>query len=79
MPPDLAVVPLKRLWAGEMTSERILSEIRESCPGLILLGGGNGELLLHGLLVENYRLVYRDTEHRLFAHKSIAKKALYGQ
>jgi hypothetical protein len=41
LPPNLAVVMLKRLWSGDMTNDRIAAELREFKPGLILLIGVN--------------------------------------
>ncbi|HYG35021.1 MAG TPA: glycosyltransferase family 39 protein, partial [Clostridia bacterium] len=37
MPPQIAVNPLKRFWAGEMTHARLAQELAKTKPGLILL------------------------------------------
>ena len=77
MPPDLAVVMLKRLWSGEMTNAKINEEIEAIKPGLILLANDTRVMPFQQLLQTEYRLVYQDSIHRLYAHKSIANKAEY--
>ncbi|MHB8522301.1 MAG: hypothetical protein ACYDH9_16295 [Limisphaerales bacterium] len=77
MPPDLAVVPLKRLWAGSMTNERITSEMRQIKPEIILLRNGARDLPFQDLIDAEYRLVYQDSDHRLYTTKSLAKRAGY--
>jgi hypothetical protein len=74
MPPDLAVVVLKRFWAGEMTYERMRKDLVEYKPGVILLRNSGREPPFQALLQSDYRIVYEDNEHRLYAHKSISKK-----
>ena len=75
MPPPLAVVPLKRLWSGDMTNARIAQELRKFKPGVILLRNDSREKPFQSLLNSEYRLVYVDGEHLLYADKAIAKKA----
>jgi hypothetical protein len=75
MPPNLAVVMFKRLWSGEMTSEKIASELKAVEPGLILTANDTRMRPYQDLLKTNYRLVYEDDSLRLYAHKSIATKA----
>jgi hypothetical protein len=75
MPPDLAVVPLKRLWAGQMTNARIAAEMTEVKPEIILLKGTTADTPFNDLLAAEYRPVYEDAEHRLYARKSVAKQA----
>lgn len=74
LPPDLAVVMLKRFWSGEMTNARLAREVKEYAPGLILLGTRVSRTPLDELLQSEYRLVYFDNDHRLYAHKSISNK-----
>ena len=74
MPPPLAVVPLKRLWSGDMTNARIAEELRRFKPGVILLRNDAREKPFQALLNSEYRLVYVDGEHLLYAHKAIAKR-----
>jgi len=74
MPPQLAVVPLKRLWSGEMTNAGIREQMQEFRPGLVALRNDTRETPFQDLLSTEYRLVYQDAENRLYAHKSIANK-----
>jgi hypothetical protein len=74
MPPDLAVIMLKRFWSGEMTNARLASELREIKPGLILLRNDGRERPFQDLIFSEYRLVYEDAEHRLYVHRTISKK-----
>ncbi len=69
MPPELAVVPLKRLWAGDMTNARIAEEMSEVKPEIILLKSGTTDTPFNHLLAAEYRPVYEDGEHRLYARK----------
>ena len=71
--PQLAVVPIKRVWAGEITNDRIVKEMLKYRPGLILLLNDARELPFNDLLQAEYQPVYMDKESRLYAHKSIAK------
>ncbi len=75
MPPQLAVVPLKRLWAGDMTGARIASEMSESKPEIILLKSTTTETPFSDLLGAEYRVIYEDGRHRLYARRTVAKQA----
>jgi len=75
MPPDLAVLPLKRFWSGEMTNERLAAELEKYQPGLILLANDGRSVPFQRLLEADYHLVYFDPGHRLYAHSSISRKA----
>jgi hypothetical protein len=74
VPPQLAVIPLKRLWSGEMTNARIRNEVQKYKPGLVVLRNDSRETPFQDLLNSEYRLVYQDPDNRLYAHKSIANK-----
>jgi hypothetical protein len=74
LPPDLAVVPLKRLWAGDMNNAKITAELATTKPGLILLTIDTNGRPFQDLLNTEYQLVYDDGSHRLYALKSIANK-----
>jgi hypothetical protein len=74
MPPALAVITLKRLWSGDMTNARIVEELKLSKPGLMLLKNQTAELPFSDWMQTEYRLVYQDGRHNLYAHKSIANK-----
>ena len=77
MPPDLAVVPLKRLWSGEMTNARVEEEMRTIQPEVILLRNDTREVPFQDLLDAEYRVVYQDADHRLYTKKALAKQAGY--
>src|SRR5207302_1276305 len=74
LPPQLAVVSLKRLWSGEITGGAIADEVRNYMPGLIALRNDSRELPFQELLNAEYRLVYQDADNRLYAHRSIANQ-----
>lgn len=75
-PPHLAMISLKRLWSGEMTTARLVSEVESVKPGLILLSNDASEHPFQGLLNREYRLVYQDASSLLYAHRSISRKPL---
>jgi hypothetical protein len=77
MPPKLAIVSLKRLWSGDMTNAKIEAELWETKPGLIMLANDTRAVPFQDLLEKEYRMVYQDDKHRLYAHRSIASKAQY--
>jgi hypothetical protein len=77
MPPQLAVVPLKRLWSGDMTNTRIGAEMAQVKPEIILLRSNSTDTTLNDLIAAEYRPIYEDGKHRLYARKSVAKQAGY--
>ena len=77
VPPRLAILSLKRFWTGEMSNARLVSELEAVRPGLMLLVNDPGERCFQDLLNGDYQLVYEDAASRLYALKSIARKALY--
>jgi hypothetical protein len=77
LPPKLAVVSLKRFWSGDMTSARLVEELRMAQPGLVLLGNDTRDLPFGDWLAREYRMVYQDNKHRLYAHVTIVDKAEY--
>ena len=74
MPPALAVITLKRLWSGDMTNVRLVEELKVTKPELMLLKNQTAELPFSDWLQSEYRLVYQDSRHNLYAHKSVANK-----
>jgi hypothetical protein len=66
MPPGLAVMPLKRFWAGEMSNERIVVEMRTYQPEIILLANDGREVPFQRFLEREYHLAYFDSQHRLY-------------
>jgi hypothetical protein len=77
MPPQLAVLPLKRFWSGDMTNARFASELAAAKPELLLLRNDTRERPFQAWLEAEYRLVYQDAQHRLFARRAVAKAAGY--
>ena len=77
MPPQLAVVPLKRLWSGDMTRARIGAEMAQVKPEIILLRSSTTDTPFNDLIAAEYRPVYEDGNHRLYVKKSLAKQAGY--
>ncbi len=73
LPPDLAVVMLKRYWSGEMTSARLTEDLRSFKPELMLLRNDTKPRPFHGLLNSQYQLVYMDADNLLYVLKSIAR------
>ena len=74
MPPHLAVISLKRFWAGEISNQKIIDELATVKPSLILLANDNKQLFFQDILARDYRLVYRDADNCLYAHQSISRK-----
>jgi hypothetical protein len=77
VPPKLGIVPLKRLWSGDLTNAKITAELWEIKPGVILLGNGARALPFDDLLTAEYRLVYQDDKLRLYAQKAVIAQAKY--
>ena len=77
MPPELAVVPLKRLWSGDLTNARIVERMRAIKPEVILLRNDTREVPFQGLIDAEYRVVYQDADHRLYTQRALAKQAGY--
>jgi hypothetical protein len=76
VPPHLAMISLKRLWSGEMTTQRLASEVEAAMPGLVLLPNNATEAPFQALLNREYRLVYQDPNNLLYAHRTISRKPL---
>jgi hypothetical protein len=72
LPPDLAVLVLKRYWSGEMTSARLTEDLRSFKPELMLLGNDSRQRPFHDFLNAEYQLIYMDGNNLLYVHKSIA-------
>jgi hypothetical protein len=75
MPPPLAIVPLKRLWAGDMTNARIAEEMARYRPEVILLRNDTREVPFQDLLQADYRMIYQDEAQRLYASRATIKQA----
>jgi len=77
LPPRLAVLSLKRFWTGDISTAQVVAELESIKPGLIFLANDTRELAYQGLLNREYQLVYQDSANRLYAHRSIVRKAKY--
>jgi hypothetical protein len=78
MPPRLAMISLKRLWSGDMTSAKLAEQMSAIKPGLILLRNDTRELPFQDLIDRNYRMTYQDFTYRLFVNKAIVNKPPLG-
>jgi hypothetical protein len=76
LPPRLAVLATKRFWAGEMTNARLVEELTAYKPELIVRNNDGREVPFQDLLQTEYRLVYEDGADRLYAHRTVVRKAL---
>lgn len=74
MPPDLAVVMLKRYWSGEITDDRIAADLTQYQPGIILLRNDSRQRPFHQLLDGNYHLIYMDNDHLVYQHNAPAAR-----
>jgi hypothetical protein len=72
LPPDLAVVVLKRYWSGEMTNARLTEDLRSFKPELMLLRNDTKPRPFRDLLNTQYQLIYMDAGNLLYVRKSIA-------
>jgi hypothetical protein len=75
MPPPLAVMPLKRLWAGDMTNARLAAEVSRFKPEIILLRNDTREVAFQDLLDTDYHMIYQDERQRLYAERATIKRA----
>ena len=75
MPPKLAVAALKRFWSGDLTNTRLVEELRSVQPGVILLKNDTQERPFQAWMQTEYRLVYEDARHRLYARKALIDQA----
>ena len=71
LPPQLGVISLKRFWSGDMSTGQFVEILRAAKPGLMLLQNSTQELSFGDLLNSEYRLIYEDSTHRLYARNSV--------
>jgi len=74
LPPNLAVLSLKRMWSGDMTNERLVRELQNIEPGVLVLGPTTRERPYQSLLEQRYRLVYEDADVRVYGLKTLLEK-----
>lgn len=70
MPPELAVVTLKRFWSGQITTQNIVETCQRDHPEQLLLNPAKITDDWNELL-KNYEIVYRDTNFVLFASNQL--------
>jgi len=75
LPPKLGVVSLKRFWSGDLTNARLTEELEAAKPGILLLKNHAREIPFAALIQAQYRLIYEDSDHRLYANREVLKKA----
>jgi 4-amino-4-deoxy-L-arabinose transferase-like glycosyltransferase len=73
LPPDLAVVVMKRFWSGEMTGTRLTEDLRSSKPELMLLRNDTNPRPFRELLDAEYQLTYIDADNRLYVRKAMVR------
>ena len=73
--PSLAVMPIKRLWAGELDNAGIRRELEHYKPEMLVLLNDGRDVPFRELLDAQYQMVYMDSDNRMYALKAIARKA----
>ncbi len=71
VPPELAVLPAKRFWSGQITDHAILTAIRRRRPEQILLTREFPDADMERFVSEEYSLAYEDATYRLYLNKSL--------
>jgi 4-amino-4-deoxy-L-arabinose transferase-like glycosyltransferase len=72
VPPELAVVVLKRFWSGQITTHEIVEVCRKYKPDQLLLVKSRSIKEWRDLLVENYVEFYKDEHFVLYVTKHSA-------
>jgi 4-amino-4-deoxy-L-arabinose transferase-like glycosyltransferase len=72
VPPELAVVMLKRYWSGQITPEQIVETCRRYKPEQLLLYRARVGSEWKELLKAEYQTAYQDTNYVLFVTKHLA-------
>ncbi|MBU6402754.1 MAG: hypothetical protein KGS61_20735, partial [Verrucomicrobia bacterium] len=75
LPPQIGIIPLKRLWSGDMTNDQMAAEMQRVKPELVLLRNDGNEVPFQRLLDTAYRLVYEDADQRLYATSAVIREA----
>jgi 4-amino-4-deoxy-L-arabinose transferase-like glycosyltransferase len=70
--PELAVMPRKRFWSGQISKEQILATVKQYRPEQILLDSGPLDPGMREFVESGYRVVYQDWDHCLYVAKSLA-------
>lgn len=70
MPPEIAVVSLKRFWSGQITAQEIVDTCKRYRPEQVLFSPGDANSEWQDFL-KDYSLVYRDIDNLLFVRTSL--------
>jgi 4-amino-4-deoxy-L-arabinose transferase-like glycosyltransferase len=73
MLPNLAVLPMKRFWMGDMTFDRVVEELTAAKPEVILLNNSSEPRPFDDLLAHDYRLTFMDSRTRLYVRRDIRR------
>lgn len=69
--PELAVLPQKRFWSGQITDEQIWATVKRYRPEQLLLADGPLDAGISEFVEAGYSLVYQDGAHALYVVKSL--------
>lgn len=70
--PELAVLPFKRFWSGQITDQQIWATVKRYRPEQLLLADGPLDAGISEFVEAGYTRVYQDGEHALYVAKSLA-------
>jgi 4-amino-4-deoxy-L-arabinose transferase-like glycosyltransferase len=69
--PELAVLPRKRFWSGQITNEQIWATVKRYRPEQLLLGDGLLDDSIREFVQAGYTRVYEDGANAVFVAKSL--------
>jgi 4-amino-4-deoxy-L-arabinose transferase-like glycosyltransferase len=69
--PELAVLPRKRFWSGQITNEQIWATVKRYRPEQLLLGDGPLDVGIREFVQVGYTRVYEDGANALYVAKSL--------
>jgi hypothetical protein len=74
--PTLAVMPIKRLWSGELDNARIRQELEHYKPEVTVLLNDGRDVPFKDFLDAQYQMAYMDSENRMYVLRIIAGKVM---
>jgi 4-amino-4-deoxy-L-arabinose transferase-like glycosyltransferase len=69
--PEVAVLPRKRFWSGQITNEQIWATVKRYRPEQLLLGDGPLDVGIREFVQVGYTRVYEDGANALYVAKSL--------
>ncbi len=69
--PELAMLPTKRFWSGQITEKQIWSLVKEYRPEQVLLADWQVDTGYWQSAQSGYRLVYHDQDQRLYVSRAL--------